>query len=172
MCVELTQKEYDKLLNIAKNICKTDYAEDLLHECFEAMYKYPKEELEFIKQDGKLFFFGARIMANMYHSKTSRYYYKIKKYNQEHIDQSNTNLDKFIFTNEKGKEQIEMIHSVLDDMYWYDRELFKLYYFGDDNGSKYTYTSLANRTGISRRSIFYTIKNVKKRIKKKLNEVI
>ena len=170
--MQITEKEYKKLLNIAKNICKTDYAEDLLHECILAMYQYPTDELQSIKENGRLFFFGARIMANMYHSKTSRYYYKIKKYNQQHIDQSDTNLDEFIFTNEADKEHIEMIHNILNDMYWYDRELFKLYYFGNNNGTKFTYTSLANRTGISRRSIFYTIKNVKKHIKEKINEVI
>ena len=170
--MEITQREYDKLLNIAKNICKTDYAEDLLHECFEAMYKYPKEELQSIKDNGRLFFFGARIMANMYHSKTSRYYYKIKKYNQQHIDNQDTNLDKFIFTNDSTDEKLELINNILSEMYWYDRELFKLYYFGDNNGSKYTYTSLAEKTGISRRSIFYTIKNVKLHIRKVLNEIV
>lgn len=170
--MEITQKEYDKLLNIAQNICKTDYAEDLLHECFEAMYKYPTEELQSIKENGRLFFFGARIMANMYHSKTSRYYYKIKKYNQQHIDNQDTNLDKFIFTNDSTDEKLELINNILSEMYWYDRELFKLYFFGDNNGSKYTYTSLAEKTGISRRSIFYTIKNVKLHIRKKLNEIV
>jgi len=60
--------------------------------------------------------------------------------------------------------------SELDKLYWYDRELFKLYYFGDNNGSKYTYTTLAEKTGISRRSIFYTIKNVKDKIRKAINE--
>ena len=170
--MEITQKEYDKLLNIAQNICKTDYAEDLLHECFEAMYKYPTEELQSIKENGRLFFFGARIMANMYHSKTSRYYYKIKKYNQQHIDNQDTNLDKFIFTNDSTDEKLELINNILSEMYWYDRELFKLYFFGDNNGSKYTYTSLAEKTGISRRSIFYTIKNVKLHIRKQLNEIV
>ena len=169
--MDITQKEYDKLLNIAKNICKTDYAEDLLHECFEAILKYPKEEVEFIKQDGKLFFFGARIMANMYHSKTSRYYYKIKKYNQEHIDNQDTNLDNFIFTNDNSaQDSMLRIEKVLKEMYWYDRELFRLYYYGDNDGTTYTYTTLAEKTGISRRSIFYTIKNVKNKIKKTINE--
>jgi len=170
--VLITKKEYDKLLDIAKNICKTDYAEDLLHECFEAMFKYPTEELQSIKENGRLFFFGARIMANMYHSKTSRYYYKIKKYNKEHISQADTNLDEFIFTNDSVDEELEKINNILNDMYWYDRELFKLYYYGDNNGTKFTYTTLANKTGISRRSIFYTIKNVKKHIKQKMNEII
>tara|TARA_R110000772_G_scaffold70153_3_gene154505 strand:+ start:731 stop:1246 length:516 start_codon:yes stop_codon:yes gene_type:complete len=169
--VELTQGEYNKLLNIAQNICKTSYSEDLLHECFIAMYSYPKEELESIRQKGELFFFGARIMSLMYHSKTSRYYYKIKKYNQQHIDDQDTNLDTFIFTNDNtSQKSIELIKNELDKIYWYDRELFKLYFFGDNDGSKYTYTTLAQKTGISRRSIFYTIKNVKNKIRKTINE--
>jgi hypothetical protein len=60
--------------------------------------------------------------------------------------------------------------TILDDIYWYDRELFKLYYFGTNEGTKYTYTSLSEKTGISRRSIFYTIKNVKEHIKNKIDE--
>ena len=60
---------------------------------------------------------------------------------------------------------------LLDELYWYDRELFKLYYFGEIDGNKYTLSSLANKTGISRRSIFTTIKNVKTYIKKRLDEI-
>ena len=170
MSVDITTSEYNKLLDIAKNICKTDYAEDLLHECVIAMYKYPKDELQSIKENGRLFFFGARIMANMYHSKTSRYYYKIKKYSQQHIDYSRTNLDEFIFTSTDTSNQIENIMIILKDVYWYDRELFKLYYFGNNEGKKYTYTSLSEKTGISRRSIFYTIKGVKEYIKEKIDD--
>jgi DNA replicative helicase MCM subunit Mcm2 (Cdc46/Mcm family) len=54
--VQLTQKEYNKLLSIAKNICKTDFVEDLLHEALFVCLKYPPEKMEFIKKDGKLFF--------------------------------------------------------------------------------------------------------------------
>jgi DNA-directed RNA polymerase specialized sigma24 family protein len=168
--VDITNSEYNKLLDIAKNICKTEMADDLLHECILAMYQYPKEELQSIKENGRLFFFGARIMANMYHSKTSRFYYKIKKYGTQHIDYTRTNLDDFIFTNSTADNSIEKIMTILDDIYWYDRELFKLYYFGTNEGTKYTYTSLSEKTGISRRSIFYTIKNVKEHIKNKIDE--
>ena len=170
--MNLTQQEYDKLLDIAKNICKTDFVEDLLHEALFACLKYPEEKIEFIRQDGKLFFFVARIMANMYHSKTSQYYYQIARFYDFHTMQDCTKMSKFIFTNDTAQqESIELIESILDELYWYDREMFKLYYFGELNGRKYTLQSLADKTGISRRSIFTTIKNVKNRIKKRIDEL-
>jgi hypothetical protein len=134
--------------------------------------KYPKEKMEFIIKDGKLFFFVARIMANMYHSKTSTYYYKIARFYDKHTLQDCNKMQKFIFTNNtKQQDKIELIEMLLDELYWYDRELFKLYYFGEIDGNKYTLSSLANKTGISRRSIFTTIKNVKTYIKKRLDEI-
>ena len=127
--------------------------------------------MEFIIKDGKLFFFVARIMANMYHSKTSTYYYKIARFYDKHTLQDCTKMSKFIFTNDKQQqENIELIESLLDNLHWYDRELFKLYFFGELDGNKYTLQSLADKTGISRRSIFTTIKNVKTYIKNRINE--
>ncbi len=170
--MQLTQKEYNKLLSIARNICKTDFVEDLLHEALFVCLKYPPGKMEFIKKDGKLFFFVARIMANMYHSKTSQYYYRIARFYDMHTLQDCNKMQKFIFTNNtKQQDKIELIEMLLDELYWYDRELFKLYYFGELDGNKYTLSSLANKTGISRRSIFTTIKNVKTYIKKRLDEI-
>ena len=51
----------------------------------------------------------------------------------------------------------------MDDLYWYDRELFKLYYSGE------TLDSLAAKTKISRNSLFTTIDKVRTILKKKLN---
>ena len=169
--MQLTNAEYQKLKDIASNICKTYFVDDLLHEALEATLKYPKDKLEFIKQDGKLFFFVARIMANMYHSKTSTYYYQIARFYDKHTLQDCTKMSKFIFTNDtEQQENIELIEVILDELYWYDRELFKLYYFGELDGNRYTLQSLADKTGISRRSIFTTINNVKTYIKSRIYE--
>ena len=113
-------------------------------------------------------------MVNMYHSNTSRYYYKYRKF-YKHIligeDRDSINGDKFIFNNKEHKEMIEkkleFIDMTLKTLYWYDRELFRLYFFGEKDGRRYSLTSLAKKTGISRNSIFNTIKNVKQIIKKK-----
>jgi len=68
-------------------------------------------------------------------------------------------------TNEKQYEKLEKIDLVLDGMYWYDKELFKLYYYEDN-----TLDSLAKKTNISRNSLFITIDNVRNKIKKELSE--
>jgi hypothetical protein len=63
------------------------------------------------------------------------------------------------------EEKLELINKELNKIeYWYDRELFKLYYTGE------TLDSLAAKTRISRNSIFTTIDKVRTIIKNNLNE--
>ena len=60
-----------------------------------------------------------------------------------------------------------MIDVELDKLNWYDRELFKLYYYEGN-----TLDSLAAKTRISRNSLFTTIDKVREILKKELNETI
>ena len=53
----------------------------------------------------------------------------------------------------------------LDKLNWYDRELFKLYYYEGN-----TLDSLATKTKISRNSLFTTIDKVRDILKKELDE--
>ena len=63
-------------------------------------------------------------------------------------------------------EKLELIDKELDKIdYWYDRELFKLYYYEGN-----TLDSLAEKTRISRNSIFTTIDKVRTILKNKLGE--
>ena len=52
-------------------------------------------------------------------------------------------------------EYFELIDEKLDNLYWYDREIYKLYYSPDGE----TLDSLAKKTGISRKRLFTTIDN-------------
>jgi len=60
---------------------------------------------------------------------------------------------------------VEKIDNVLDELNWYDREIFKLYYY-DGN----TLDGLAEKTRISRNSLFTTIDKVRDILKNRLNE--
>ena len=64
----------------------------------------------------------------------------------------------------------DIINTILDNLYWYDRELFRLYVLGDDDGNKFTYTSLSKKTKISRMNIYLTIKKVKEYLKAELKK--
>ena len=118
-------------------------------------------------------------------STRSNFYYKYEKY-YTHIDSASYNCsttfsnddvahnianNKHIsnIANEEidntEEEKLELINKELNKIeYWYDRELFKLYYTGE------TLDSLAAKTRISRNSIFTTIDKVRTIIKNNLNE--
>ena len=131
--------------------------------------------------------YGAVALRRALTSKRSNFYYKYEKY-YTHIDSSvyNSNTtdtnDYFIpdgcsykdlsnIPNEEidntKLERLELIDKELDKLdYWYDRELFKLYYY--EAGS--TLDKIHKKTKISRNSIFSTIDKVRNILKKNLNE--
>jgi len=129
--------------------------------------------------------YGAVVLRRSLTSTRSPFYYKYKKY-YTHIDNFSYNCsttfsnddvahnianDKHIsnLPNEKVDYQwtkLEEIDKALDGLdSWYDRELFKLYYYEGN-----TLDSLAAKTKISRNSLFTTIDKVRTILKKELNE--
>ena len=120
--------------------------------------------------------YGAVVLKRSLTSKRSPFYYKYKKYytNLYGVNMTNTSTDNFhksIYNLplEDAVEikhiQLDKIDEILDDVYWYDRGVFKLYYY-DGN----TLDSLAAKTGISRNSLFSTIDKVRTFIKEKIND--
>tara|TARA_R110002110_G_scaffold47888_2_gene143346 strand:- start:144 stop:728 length:585 start_codon:yes stop_codon:yes gene_type:complete len=130
--------------------------------------------------------YGAVALRRSLTSPRSNFYYKYEKY-YTHIDSSiysspNSTLanDYFIpdgfnykdISNIPNEEidnhklnKLEQIDKALEDVYWYDKKIFELYYYEGN-----TLDSLAAKTKISRNSIFNTIDKVRTIIKKKLNE--
>ena len=141
---------------------------------------YTKDGIEGITK------YGAVALRRALTSKRSNFYYKYEKY-YNHIDsyryctdstsssdnethnssyyQSISNLPQSV-ENEARWEKLEKIDQALDGLEnWYDRELFKLYYY-----ESHTLDSLAEKTLISRNSIFTTIDKVREILKDKLND--
>ena len=130
--------------------------------------------------------YGAVALRRALTSKRSNFYYKYEKY-YTHIDNFYYNSSSTITENTlsgdnnfynditdipnpeindyqwKKLEEIDQQLDLLD--YWYDRELFKLYYYEGN-----TLDSLHKKTGISRNSIFTTINKVRDILKNKLSE--
>ena len=128
--------------------------------------------------------YGAVVLRRSLTSPRSPFYYKYKKYythidnfsyscsttfsnddvshniaNNKHISNiPNEEIDNYQWT------KLEEIDKVLDGLdSWYDRELFKLYYYETN-----TLDSLAKKTRISRNSLFTTIDKVRTILKKEL----
>tara|TARA_R100000963_G_scaffold20647_1_gene14549 strand:+ start:87 stop:671 length:585 start_codon:yes stop_codon:yes gene_type:complete len=169
--------------------------ENKIHESVQELMLYflsmnPKTLSDIWKKDGVdgITRYGAVALRRALTSPRSNFYYKYEKY-YKHIDSScfNTNYTAssdtmaYSFDNYKNisnipnenidhtqLDKLEEIDSCLDDLNWYDRELFKLYYYYEGN----TLDSLATKTRISRNSLFTTIDKVRDILKKKLNETI
>jgi len=121
--------------------------------------------------------YGAVALRRSFTSPRSKFYYKYNKY-YTHIDElsSNRTYDSTHTTNAKNLynlpnevldvckyEQLESIDNVLDGLYWYDRDIFKLYYYEGK-----TLSGLAEETGISRNSLFTTIDKVRNILKNEI----
>ncbi len=163
---------FTQLKKTAANFIPAKHLDDVTQEVFLYIYE-DVEKLEQLIKDNKLKYYFIRLCKNNYYSKTSKYYYK---YNRTYKDVIyNDDLLKAVHIlipdNLYFKEDSDVINDILSELYWYDRELFRLYVLGDDNGKKYTYSSLSKKTKISRMNIYITIKKVKEYIKDRLKEM-
>ena len=173
--------EISKLSDKFRTMCyglttdKTDI-DNAVQECMLYFLQMNPETLENIyNKDGieGITKYGAVVLRRSLTSKRSPFYYKYKKYytNLSGYNMTNTKADNFhksIYNLPEevveniGFTKLDKIDLVLNDLYWYDRKVFQLYYSGE------TLDSLAKKTGISRNSLFTTIDKVREILKKEL----
>tara|TARA_R110002049_G_scaffold281903_1_gene461581 strand:- start:313 stop:819 length:507 start_codon:yes stop_codon:yes gene_type:complete len=158
-------ENYDKLKDMAYNIAGVKGKDDLLSFVIEELYKCDQDRITEIIEKKQLTFYIARVMLNQYHSKTSRYYYKYNKYYEYHICSTIENItaDNTTYTikdKEEIEERLEWVEEKLQDLYWFDAELFRIYY-----RDSHSLNSLAKATKISRATIYKAINNVKNYLK-------
>lgn len=166
----LSSKLCKELRDIAANFIPAKDLDDLVQEVFLQLLQMEPAKLADLIDKGDLHRYFNRMCKLNYYSKNSRYYYKYNKIREfiTFVDRPKPKqYDDILYTSEDSS----LINTILDELYWYDRELFKLYVLGDDENGKYTYTRLSKKTGISRISIYYTIRGVKRYVTKRLNEM-
>ena len=175
-----------KLSNKFKKMCYglTDNVTDIENAVQELMLYFlqmnPKTLKDIYEKDGEdgLTRYGAVVLRRSLTSTRSPFYYKYKKYythinsiyetnstlTHKEIKKSLENLPELKVDNQ-DLVKLEKIDKILDDVYWYDRNIFKLYYYEGN-----TLDSLAKKTKISRNSLFTTIDKVRELIKDELDE--
>lgn len=145
---------------VFKNIGK-DLWEDLRQEVSLIVLEYNQEKIEEITNKGKQVFkfWIVRICCNQLHSKYGKMW---RLYNQLLPVED---ISKLIIEEDEDYNDQPIIDSIMlkmNDLYWYDREILKMYI---DLGSV---RKVSAETGIPHTSIFITIKNIQKCIKKSL----
>jgi len=180
----------DKFREMSYGLCQDkEKINDAVQELMLYFMQMNPETLKGIwEKDGKdgLIRYGAVVLRRSLTSVRSPFYYKYEKY-YTHIDRfmgngstSITNVDYggdnnyyqniSNIANEELEtyqwQKLDQIDKQLDKLdSWYDRELFKLYYYEGN-----TLNSLAAKTKISRNSLFTTIDKVRTILKEQLNE--
>ena len=137
----------------AFQICGNKFeADDLVQEMYLKLHNYNQEKLEQMIERGVAKFVAVRILKQL----------KIDDYRKSKaIDDDYT----FINHSEEYQELNLEINQLLNELYWFDRDLFK-FYVQDD----YSIRGLSKETGISVHKIHQTITKVKQEIKEKCKE--
>jgi DNA-directed RNA polymerase specialized sigma24 family protein len=154
-------KNYNKLKDIAYNITNGKGNDDLLSFVIEELYKCDKERIAGIIRKKQMTFYAVRVMINQFHSKTSRYYYKYNKYYEYHVSGiveaiSPNDTEKHIEEKELIEEQLEWVEEKLKELYWFDAEVFRIYY-----REGFSLNQMQKQTKINRNTLHKAITNVK-----------
>lgn len=152
---EYLAKDYTSLVEAANKITGNNkLSTDLLHYAIEEM-SY-KTNLQDIVDSGGARFYCVRIMMTQWRSQTGPFYKSFVKQGNT-IDISSIDIQ----IEDESVLDVTRVNEILDELPWYDANLFKLYAERSLNFSK-----LSRETGIPRTSIGLTINRVKKHIKK------
>ena len=183
--------EISKLSDKFRTMCYgiTKNKEDIDDAVQELMMYFMQMNPETLKsiweKDGQngIIRYGAVVLKRSLRSPRSPFYYKYKKY-YTHIDSScfsssytisaddveynvanNKNISNIANAEVTCQwKKLEEVDKVLDKSdSWYDKKVFELYYYEDN-----TLDSLAEKTKISRNSLFTTIDKVRTILKKEL----
>ena len=137
-----------------------EWARELVQNMYIKLYeKTTYEKIKYGDDDVNTFFVYVTL-RNLYYDqiRTRETFHEI----QEGIpDDSQDNS----FCKETLEELLGEIAETIDDMHWYDQKIFEIYY-----GDGETIRELSEGSRISSSSIFNTIKNVRRKIKKKHKE--
>ena len=137
----------------------------------------PDTLINIYQKDGRegLIKYGAVVLRRSFTSVRDSYYYTYRRYYtlfpSSYDDPARFRKVKYQLAEDEETnttwELFEKMDVELDKIYWYDREVYKLYY---NPNNKETLDTLAKKTGISRNSLFTTIDNVRKHLKKVLGD--
>ena len=171
----------DKFRTMCYGITKDKEAiDDAVQELMMYFMQMNPDTLKSIwEKDGQegIIRYGAVVLRRALTSPRSPFYYKYKKYYTNLVglnyntSATQNNFHKSIYNIPEEKidnyqwTKLEEIDKILDQQNWYDRKLFQLYYYEGN-----TLDSLAEKTRISRNSLFTTIDKVRAILKKELSE--
>ena len=182
--LDILSKRHGEWLNMAKGFKLTeDDANELVQEMYLRMYDYTKDIDRIMYNETEINTFYIFItLRNLYYSKFTNYNKKNKKLllfsdlqNSHDKEKLEDVLNKLSYDLEKHKDSYKKkinlealftkIEDIIDDWYWYDKKLTKLYLNTD-----MSMRDISKETKISLSSIFNTLTNAKEKIREESKE--
>ena len=165
MLDEYLTDNYEKLNDIAYNIAGIKQKDDLLSFVIEELYKCDQIRLKEIIENNQMTFYVTRVMLNQYHSQTSRYYYKYRRFYEYHVSNiiDAVTPDKSVSTKQKkidDEKKLKWIEEKLKDLYWFDAEVFRIYF-----RENFSLAEMEKATKINKNTLWKAINNVKNYLK-------
>lgn len=153
-------RHYADLLQAAHRIAGRD-GHDLLHEVILQLYQTKPETIEGLLDRGQMKYWVLRVMVNNYNSKTSRYHYKWRK-DIERRRKFAKHIEGWWDGDGVAAHRDQLLNHIeerLAELPWFDAEIFAIYF---EEG--HTLDSFSEATGISRHTLYTTIRRVRKEI--------
>ena len=173
--LDILAKRHTEWVKMAKAFkINEDKANELVQDMYLRMHDYTKDVKRIMYNEKEINTFYIYItLRNLYYSKFTNYKKKNKTILFSDIDEENFkhiinkmsyDIDEFE-DNYKKKVNLEALYnkidSVIEDWYWYDKKLTKLYLNTD-----MSMRDISKETKISLSSIFNTLTNAKEKIRK------
>ena len=177
--LDILAKRHNEWLNMAKSFkLNNSDANELVQEMYLRMYDYTKDVKRIMYNETEINTFYIYItLRNLYYSKFTNYNKNKKTVLFSDIDTEKFNyiMNQIVYDvdeyndNYKKKVNLEALYNkiegVIEEWYWYDKKLTKLYLNTD-----MSMRDISKETKISLSSIFNTLTNAKEKIRKKTKE--
>lgn len=131
--------------------------DDLKGELFLILAELPEEKLIGLYQAKQLRFYVVRVMLNLVRSTDKKFYTKYRNF---------VEYEEREIADESQADPTEFISKYFEGLYWYEKELLRLYTFEFSRNAR----QLSRATGIPYMSIIRTLNKTKQDLKSKIRK--
>lgn len=159
----IDQKLYNKITQNITAITNNnkDLTDDLIQHCILAFLELSEDKKQQMANDNKIEHFITKCAKLQFSSKTSPFYYKYRKKQQQQTELVYaTDETEDILESIYRKEKCDCIDKTVSTFNFYDKALFDMYY-----GEGKTYDYIHNYYGISKNHLVKHIHKLTKKIK-------
>jgi DNA-directed RNA polymerase specialized sigma24 family protein len=159
-------KEYDTLKRYGDRLVGEAWGQDLLHDMSITFLK-KGDKLDKLCTRKEMLPYMKRAMRIASWHEHGKFYKQYKEYEKR---KANLDVEQVLIKEheviELEKQQLGTVFTLLEEINWFDREIFKAYFL-----HSHTLQTLSDATGINRQTIYRSIRKAQAHIKAKTKEI-